>query len=357
MRQLAHRTASRRLAWIAVLTMGSAFAAIPATALGQSPAPAASGSAAASASATPPAPNTPASLADTLTGDAKERYEAGRLLHRNGDYAGAKLKFQEAYDLAKDPRLLWNVGACEKELHHYASVQLLLEKYLAEGGLLLAPEDRQDAQRLLDAIQQFIATIHLTVSEPGARVLVDGVQAGTTPMRTPLRVDQGARELRVVKEGFDDWVQAGSVSGGADLTINVTLKKAVRQGTLQILAGPHDTIAVDGKAIAVGQWQGTLVPGPHRVQVSNRGMQPYDTQAVVELNQKSTLRVKLSSVPAGPVQIKGGDSTWLWVTSGVALAVGIGVGGYLLLKPHDEAAPPPIVGTMYPGTVPLIHFR
>src|SRR6186713_3117351 len=86
--------------------------ALPSTALrAQTAAPAAP---AEPPAAEPSAPQLP--LAESLTGDAKGEYESGKLLFEHGDYAAAAVKFQHAYDLAKDPRLLWNVAAAEKQL-------------------------------------------------------------------------------------------------------------------------------------------------------------------------------------------------------------------------------------------------
>ena len=78
-----------------------------------------------------PAPETPAaespppppSLSESLSGAAKAEYDAGKLLYQDGDYAGAQLKFRAAYETSKDPRLLWNMAAAEKNLRHYAQVQ------------------------------------------------------------------------------------------------------------------------------------------------------------------------------------------------------------------------------------------
>ena len=72
-----------------------------------------------SSSAPEPAPPPP--IVQLLTGDAKRDYESARLLYDNGDYAGASVKFQSAYELSRaqnskwegDPRLLWNAAPGE----------------------------------------------------------------------------------------------------------------------------------------------------------------------------------------------------------------------------------------------------
>src|SRR6478736_4874903 len=92
------------------------------------------------AAAPPPtakAPAGPKPLAETLTGEAKSAYDSARVLFGDGDFGGALVKFQAAYDKSKDPRLLWNMAACEKNLRHYARTLQLVRRYAAEGGSVL----------------------------------------------------------------------------------------------------------------------------------------------------------------------------------------------------------------------------
>jgi tetratricopeptide (TPR) repeat protein len=154
-----------------------------------------------------------ASLADSLSGSAKDDYEAGKLLFSDGDYAGAALKFERAHAASKDPRLLWNQAAAEKNLRRYARAEALLRRYLDEGGELSSEAERAEAAALIDAIQDFIAEVRLQVSEPGAEVFVDDVSVGASPLPAPLRLDMGKRQIRVKKPGFRDAVQELELAG------------------------------------------------------------------------------------------------------------------------------------------------
>jgi len=95
--------------------------ASPSAAQGRKPAAGAKPGAASTATAAGPKP-----LAQTLTGDAKAAYDAAKLLVGDGDFAGAAIKFRAAFDQSHDPRLLWNIAACEKNQRHYARTIALL---------------------------------------------------------------------------------------------------------------------------------------------------------------------------------------------------------------------------------------
>src|SRR5438309_5535686 len=82
-----------------------------------------------------------APLAESLSGPAKEAYESAGVLLNNRDWPGALNKFQEAYELSKDPRLLFNMAVCARDMKAYARTQQLLLRYEHEAGNKLSPEE------------------------------------------------------------------------------------------------------------------------------------------------------------------------------------------------------------------------
>ena len=290
--------------------------------------------------AEPSAPQLP--LAESLTGDAKGEYESGKLLFEHGDYAAAAVKFQHAYDLAKDPRLLWNVAAAEKQLRHYARVEVLLTQYLDESGPTLPEADKTNALDLLATIKAFIADLTLSVNEPGATVSVDGVQAGTTPLTKPLRVDIGERKILVTKSGFQDFAATRTFVGGAGEALEVTLARVVHEGRLRISAPAGASVRVDGKLMGLGEWEGRLASGTHSIDVSADKKQPWRSDSVVRDGQLTTVVVSLQDVSKEEAT---GIPTWLWIAGGGVALAGLGVGGYYLFKAEDEGPPPPVEGS------------
>ena len=299
-----------------------------------------------------------APLSQSLSGMARAEYEAAKILYADGDFAGASLKFQRAYDESKDPRLLWNQAAAEKNLRRYVKVSELVERYVQESGDKLTQADRAEAQALLDTVKAFIAEVTFTVAPDGARVLVDDAEVGTSPLSKPVRLEMGERRLRVEKEGFVPYSTSRSFDGGSTATVDVKLEVERHEGRLQVTASPGDAIRVDGKAVGTGTYQGTLPSGLHRVEVSAPGKRTYTSDVMVQDNQSSSMSVALESViltppPAEPEKDRGGSSTWIWISSGVLLAAGLGVGAYFLFKEPEDELKDPVSGSLNPGVVSL----
>ena len=302
------------------------------------PAPSAAPAPPSAAPAQSSAPVAP--LAESLQGSARADYAGARILYEDGDYAGAYTKLESAYVASRDPRLLWNMAACEKALRHYANVMNLLERYLREGSAVIGEDERQATRELVETVREFVNELRLDVQPDGVDVYVDGVRAATTPLAGPLRVDMGKRRLRFEKVGRVPQETEMDLAGGKTIDLKIQLQEEVHQGTLRIVSDPNAVISVDGHVVATAQWTGTLPSGTHAVHVSAEGRQPYETEVVVKDNDTSSLHVNLVDEQRPPgIRADSSSSALWWIVGGVALA-GAGVGGYFLLKPGDDPAAP-----------------
>ncbi len=289
-----------------------------------------------------------APLSETLKGMARAEYEAGKILYADGDYVSAGLKFERAYAESKDARLLWNIAATEKNRRRYARVYSLVEQYLKEAGPTLSEADRADAQALLDTVKGFIGEVTVVVTPPGASISVDDQALGVAPLSAPIRLEMGERRFKIQKPGFADYAQTENVLGGSATRMEVKLQAVVHEGRLRVVASAGDAIRVDGKVVGLGEWEGKLPSGIHSVQVTNANKRPYQSDVGVSDGQLATLRVALesgSSEKAAPI--------WPWLVGGAAAAAGLSVGAYFLFRPTDQGPPPPIDGTLDPGSIPL----
>jgi hypothetical protein len=148
---------------------------------------------------------------------------AASKLYEQGDVAGAAAKYQQAYELAKDPRLLYDMAACARDLHAYARMHALLQRYERESGARLSPEDRTTVDEALAALQKHIGTLALDANVAGATVHVDGEPVGTTPLTSPIALDPGAHTIALRKDGYADAERRVDVRAGSSTNLSVAL--------------------------------------------------------------------------------------------------------------------------------------
>jgi len=283
-------------------------------------------------------------LANDLTGSAKANYDAAFLLFDDADYAGALVKFQHAYGDSGDPRLLWNMAVCEKNLRHYANVQRLLSRYLRDGQQTMTPEHRAEVSEVLDVVRSLVSQVQVLVDQPGAQVFVDEELIGTTPLSEAVPLTLGRHRVRVSKAGYVDHALVQEFGGGSEVSLQIALKREDLRGWLAVSADEKDAIAIDGARVAYAHWQGYLPAGAHTVRVTASGKKPYDKAIELRAKDNQHLSVTLE-------RERSGRQALLWVGAGVLAAGGLAVGSYFLfLKPEDKGSGV-VVGTFSPGTI------
>lgn len=299
-------------AWVLVLALA------PAGARAQPKRPT---SASVTPSPPPPSPPAPRPLSETLAGDAKADYEAGKLLIGDGDFVGAEVKFRSAHERSNDPRLLWNVAACEKNQRHYARTLTLLRQYMGDGGALLTDADRAEAKALVDTIEALTVKLTITVSEAGAAVTVDDESVGTSPLTAPLVVDIGSRKIVVTKTGFKDFSQTVPIGGSAEAHIDVALLADVHEGKFSVTTVAGAAIFIDGLRVGAGRFEGMLKSGGHTLRVVAEGMHPYQSEVTIADDENRSVDVPLEKeyVPPPPEDKGPGFELGLQYGPGVKL--------------------------------------
>jgi len=275
----------------------------------------------------------PKPLSDALTGDAQVEYEAAKLLFSDGDLPGAATKFRRAYDLSKDPRLLWNIAVCEKEQRHYAKASSLVTQYLAEGVSMLAVDSRVQAEETLQSLRQFSSEVVFQNVPDGAKVLVDGGEVGTTPLGTPLFLDLGEHKLEVRVAGFLPFQTMLNVPGEKRLEVPVKLEKDTSSARLIVTTTqPKSVITVDGRVRGSDRWESGLAPGKHQVRVTAPGKQDYEVNVELAAQSSRTMEVTLKDKKRSP---------WPWIAGGAAVVAGATVGAIFLFRENTaEVAGP-----------------
>ena len=154
--------------------------------------------------------------------DSPGAADEARALFKKGDYRGALAALERAQATKPDPRLFWNMAACETKLGNHAKARVYVERYLASASGL-TKEERSQATQFLTAAKGFVGTVTVTSNVAGTEIAIDGELAGTTPLSKAIYVDEGRHKVHFARTGYVAVEREEQVPGGSDLRWAVEL--------------------------------------------------------------------------------------------------------------------------------------
>jgi len=165
----------------------------------------------------------PAETADTKK--AKESFAAAQKLYKQGRFAEAIEKFEQAYQAKPHPLIYFNIGRCNEEL---GKVGLALKAY--KSYLRLSPEAK-DRNQVADTIanlerklrDQGLQQLTVVVEPPEARIEIDSQVAGASPATVELTV--GSHRVVLTADGYERIERSISMTPGQASELNFTMVK------------------------------------------------------------------------------------------------------------------------------------
>jgi hypothetical protein len=211
------------------------------------------------ASAPTPAPASPASTpaapasADPA-GAALSALQRGNELDAVGDYAGALVEYERAYEILPDYTGLYNIGVTNGKLHRWAAARRALAAYLELGGDKVPPDRAREVRTYLEFLRDKTALLSLLLNVPDAVVHIDGQRIAPTEIGG-IVVEPGRHVVRVTKPGFRPLEDEFHATNGENLRVLLPLS---RVGTL----GPAEPIAQGALTVAPAPAPAAIEPEP-----------------------------------------------------------------------------------------------
>jgi tetratricopeptide (TPR) repeat protein len=155
--------------------------------------------------------------------DAQRHFERGVQLYQEHAYDAALTEFQTAYEAAPRFEVLFNIAQVHYQLNEYAAALRGFERYLAQGAYDIPDERRAYVLRELAVLRERVATLAVVTDVPGATVLLDFEEVGTTPLEA-LQVDLGRHVLRVELAGYQPVTRKVELSSGEVERVSLDLE-------------------------------------------------------------------------------------------------------------------------------------
>ena len=250
---------------------------------------------------------------DELPAAAQALWDDAMRLMSNGspEWDKAAAKFQEAYDVSKNPKVLFNVGVCERNLQHYARAIAKFKQELAEGASKLTPQEKADTQATIDALQRYVSTIEILTTEADASVFIDDQKVGQTPI-APVPADVGQPHVvRVEKDGFLPFEKRDvRLTSTASTKVTVELEPKDKRSEVEITGSGAQgaSIFVDGIDRGPAPFKGIVDVGAHTFEARQAGFDNSARREEVVYKQRLKLELPMvRSVTTGRVRIESVD--------------------------------------------------
>jgi formylglycine-generating enzyme required for sulfatase activity len=150
-----------------------------------------------------------------------------------------------------------------------------------------------ERQELRAPLQPDWAEVSVASHPAGARILIDGVEAGTTP--ATVEVASGQRALRIELDGYKAWSQPLPVTAGVPQTLP-EIRLASADGLVRVTSQPPGaSVTAGGRYRGVTPLELELAPGQrHTLQVSRPGFASVTREVDLTAARGATIAVELA---------------------------------------------------------------
>jgi PEGA domain len=239
------------------------------------------------------------SIRDELTGEARVLFDAAKISANRSDsipdLQAARSEFYRAYELSKNPRVLYNVSVMESLLGRYPEAVKVLRKELAEGQGRLTAKELAEIDKDIEAYLMKVGSLELSVDQAGASVQIDDDAVGVSPLEAlPF---SGERTITVKKAGFLTATRKVSVVGKQTVKVAIRLEPMVLTSEVEVSVSgaPSTTLLIDGIPRGAAPFRGKLAVQnePHVFVAESPGFTSVTQTGVVVEGQKLVLSLAL----------------------------------------------------------------
>jgi tetratricopeptide (TPR) repeat protein len=180
--------------------------------------------------------------------DPEQLFRQGQAHYRVGEFERALQAFKASLHIAHRPSTVFNIAQCHRQLKNPERALFFYKLYLSEWDrinpghpaparhevnrhiteLALALQRQESAAReSTGARTQSVPPAQLQIKGvvvDGARIVVDGLLKGVSPMLKPIAVRPGRRQLEIHAAGHRPWSRTVAFVSGEEVSVTVQLE-------------------------------------------------------------------------------------------------------------------------------------
>jgi tetratricopeptide (TPR) repeat protein len=205
-------------------------------------------------------------VSTTATGEARERFQRGVVLYREGSFDAALAEFRRAYEIAPNYRILFNLAQVQVERHDWVAALRAYAEYLQQGGAEIDVERNAQVERDMQSLRARVADLIVKSDVVGAQLLIDNFEIATLPLTAAILVNSGVHQVTVVKPGFSSASRTITIAGDQPMEITMSLQALEVRPSFDPLAertneAPNQARAAAGHPLPTGFWLSAVSTG------------------------------------------------------------------------------------------------
>jgi hypothetical protein len=182
--------------------------------------------------------------------DAQRHYKRGVELFKNAVYDGALIEFRRAFELAPSYKILYNIGQVNRQLDDYAAAVDAYRRYLREGASNVPDARKAQVEAEIEKISQWVGTIQVSSSLPGAEISVDDLAIGRVPIHSAL-VNAGRRRITATVAGRSPLTRIVDVATGETVKLAFDFVEATAESPPPKSSRPSEPVPEPTKRTTV----------------------------------------------------------------------------------------------------------
>ncbi|MEE2789144.1 MAG: PEGA domain-containing protein [Myxococcota bacterium] len=261
-----------------------------------------------------------------------------RVLYRNGAYEVAIKRFEEAFKLTEDDKLLYNIALSYQQLRDWTRCIGYLDRYLETAPNSPRRDRALNAKRSCQARQEKAQTLHIETRPPGAAVYLANRNTpiqGYTPFKA--RLPAGVQRVWLELNGYEPEIRDIEIRAEEPFRLSVQLRKRNEPGWLFVDSTIRDAqVYVDGRAVQLTPFPKpiSITAGRHQLQVKRDGFGPLNREILIESFQLTRIDAPLERTSM--VTTWRSTTGWVSLTFGLLSVIGGGVATYLANQKYND---------------------
>lgn len=215
-------------------------------------------------------------LKDQLPLEARGHWDAAVALAKRAEstsdqnaWKSARTSFYEAYKISNNPRVLFNVAVCEKNIGQYHKAYSTIQKEITDGATAKPPlsaAESKEATEFQKGLEKFVVRISVDVDPKDAEVFLNDEKLDLSKPG-PYLSSLGENKVRATKAGYAEAVQKLDLAGGATATATLKLQPLERTSVVSVtvIGPPRAVVKIDNQEVGFAM-SNQPFSGPVKVQ-------------------------------------------------------------------------------------------